>query len=176
VDKAAAVEVWGCYRSAVDDDSLVALAAELVTRRFPDGATDGSDWLEGLPQSSQKAHFAPIAMSESLYETPADYDGRIGELYEEVYNDFLQRRQRAVDALTARWGTPRLYSFQAEYDRVLANDDSVSSLEYDLAMFTGGQPFSAWQRDGRIVGLLLGQMDKEFPILLTLAVIARPPS
>jgi hypothetical protein len=49
-------------------------------------------------------------------------------------------------------------------------------LDHELAMFTSGAPFPAWRHGDRIAGLLLGQMDKEFPIVLTLAVIARPPS
>ena len=37
----------------------------------------------------------------------------------------------------------------------------------------GEEPFPSWRRHDRLVALLLGQMDKEFPIVLTLAVIAR---
>ncbi|MEV8511944.1 hypothetical protein [Dactylosporangium sp. NPDC051484] len=146
----------------------------MVTRPFPDGPTGGSDWLVGLAQSGPEAHFAPIAMSESLYETPADYDGSIGELYDEVYRDFGRRRLQYVAALTAKWGPPKADSFQAEHERVMGNDNSVSMLDYDLARFTNGEQFPAWRHDDRIVGLLLGQVDKEFPIVLTLAVIARP--
>ena len=42
-----------------------------------------------------------------------------------------------------------------------------------MPLFAGEDPFPAWQHDDRIVALLLGQMDKEFPIVLTLAVLAR---
>lgn len=38
-------------------------------------------------------------------------------------------------------------------------------------MFTGGEQFPAWRHEDRIVALLLGQMDKEFPIVLTAAAI-----
>ncbi|MFG2045348.1 hypothetical protein [Dactylosporangium sp. NPDC048998] len=160
----------------MDNDALVALAEEMLARPFPEGPADCSDWLIGLAQSGPEAHFAPIAMSESLYETPADYDGRIGELWLEVWNDFEQRRLRAVAALTAAWGPPRLHSFRAEYERVTGNDADVSTLDYNLAMFTSDEQFPAWRHGDRIVCLLLGQMDKEFPTVLTLAVIARPPS
>jgi hypothetical protein len=160
----------------MNDDALVGLAEDLVAQPFPDGATGGNEWLMGLAQSGPKAHFAPIAMSESLYETPADDDGSIDELYGGVYRDFERRRLQYVAALTAKWGPPQAYSFQAELERVMGNDDSVSMLDYDLACFTSGEQFPAWRRDDRIVGLLLGQMDKEFPIVLTLAVIARPTS
>ncbi|UWZ37661.1 hypothetical protein Drose_05140 [Dactylosporangium roseum] len=160
----------------MNDDALADLAEELVTRPFPDGPAHDSSSLDGSTQSGPEAHFVPIAMQESLYETPADYDGSIGELYDDVYDEFEQRRLRAAAVLAARWGSPQPYSFQAELERVMANDDSVSMLDYDLALFTSGEQFPAWRRGDRIVGLLLGQMDKEFPIVLTLAVIARPPS
>lgn len=160
----------------MDDDDLVALAEELVARPFPDGSAHGSDWLVGLAQSGPEAHFAPIAKSDNLYYMSADYDERIAELWEEIYHDFERQRQQATSALTTLWGAPQPYSFAAEQARVWANDESVSELDYDLAMFTSGKQFQAWRQGERIVGLLLGQMDKEFPIVLTLAVIARAPS
>jgi hypothetical protein len=130
-----------------------------------------SDWLEGAAQSGTTAHFAPIAVFESLHETPADYDLTAWQLYEEAFNRFEQQRHDIVKALTALWGPQKHYSFEAEYDRVVAGDESVSRLEYDLAMFVGDNRVPAWPHEHRVVALLLGQMDKEFPIVLTVAVI-----
>jgi len=149
----------------------VASAEELLSRPFPREVPETSDWLDGEAQSVTNAHFAPIAVFASLHETPADYDLTAWQLYEEAYNRFEQQRQEIVEALAALWGPPRQYSFQAEYDRVVANDESVSRLEYDLAMFAGDNPVPAWLHEHRVVALLLGQMDKEFPIVLTVAVI-----
>lgn len=143
-------------------DAIADPAEDLATRPFPDGSAYSSDWLDGLAQSAPGAHFVPIAMSESLYETPAD-DGSIIERYDEVYNDFEHRRRQIVAALTAKWGPPQPYSLYPELERVMENDESVSMLDYDLALFTNGEQFPAWRRDDRLVGLLLGQMDKEFP-------------
>ena len=152
-------------------DSVVASAEELVSRQFLGAPEDTSDWLEGAAQTGARALFAPIAVFESLHETPADYEGTAWRLWEEAYNGFERNRQDVADVLTARWGHPQPYSFRAEFERVMAGDESVSRLEYDLAMFTGGEQFPAWRREGRIVALLLGQMDKEFPIVLTIAAI-----
>ncbi|MEU8612990.1 hypothetical protein AB0C29_33890 [Actinoplanes sp. NPDC048791] len=156
----------------MDIDSVVATAEELATRQFLGVPDDSGHWLEGVAHTGTRAAFEPIAVFASLHETPADYDGTAWRLWEEAYDRFEQHRQDAVVALTARWGPPQPYSFRSEYERVLAGDESVSTLDYDLAMFTGGEPFPAWSHDGRIVGLLLGQMDKEFPIVLTLAAVA----
>lgn len=101
------------------------------------------DWLVGLAQSGPGAHFASMATSGSLYETPADYDGSIAELYDEVYHDFECRRLQYLAALTAKWGPPRAYSFRAELERVMTNDDSLAMLDYDLALFTSGEQFPA---------------------------------
>ncbi|MER7005151.1 hypothetical protein ABT297_19165 [Dactylosporangium sp. NPDC000555] len=49
-----------------------------VSWLFPDGPAHSSGWLDGSAQSGPEAHFAPVAMQESLYETPADDDGSIG--------------------------------------------------------------------------------------------------
>jgi len=65
----------GRYHPAMCDDALARLPEELVMRPFPIGPAGGDQWLVGLAQSGPEAHFAPIAMSESLYETPADDDG-----------------------------------------------------------------------------------------------------
>jgi hypothetical protein len=35
----------------------------------------------------------------------------------------------------------------------------------------GGEQFPAWRHGRRIIALLLSQMDKEFPIVLTVAAI-----
>ncbi|GAA1815647.1 hypothetical protein GCM10009682_40710 [Luedemannella flava] len=78
-------------------------------------------------------------MFESLHETAADYDLTAWRLYEEAYDRFEQQRRDIVEALTARWGPPKHYSFHAEYDRVVAGDESVSRLEYDLAMFANSE-------------------------------------
>ncbi|MCO8274416.1 hypothetical protein M1L60_27835 [Actinoplanes sp. TRM 88003] len=153
---------------------VVASAQELVSQQFPEGAEDTSDWLEGVPQIGARAAFAPIAVFESLHETPADYDGTAWRLWEEAFHGFEEQRQEAVAALAAKWGPPQSHSFRPEHDRVWAGDESVSKLEYDLAMFTGGEPFPAWRHGSRIIALLLGQMDKEFPIVLTLAALTMP--
>lgn len=153
-------------------DSAVASAEELAARPFSAALADTSDWLEGAAQRGTRAHFVAIAVFESLHETPADYDGTAWQLGEQAYGRFAQHRQEVVAALTVRWGPPQPYSFRAEYERVVAGDETVSALEYDLAMFTGGEEFPAWRLEGRIVALLLGQMDKEFPIVLTVAVVA----
>lgn len=158
----------------MDDDSLVAVVRDLLTRPFPVDGTDDGSWLVGEAESAPGGHFAPIASSPSLYETPADDDGTIGDIYERVYADFEIRRSRAANALAAMWGPPRLRSFAVELERFWADHESLSPFEYDLALFAGEEPFPAWQRDDRMVALLLGQMDKEFPIVLTLAVIAQP--
>lgn len=150
---------------------IVASAEQLLARPFLPEAPDASDWLEGSAQTGTSAHFAPIAVFESLHETPADYNLTAWQLYEETYHRFEQQRRDIVKALTALWGPPQQYSFQAEYDRVVAGDQSVTRLEYDLAMFAGEQQVPAWLHEHRIVALLLGQMDKEFPIVLTAAVI-----
>ena len=71
-------------------------------------------------------------------------------------------------------GPAASHSFAAELERFWADHESLSSFECDLALFAGDEPFPAWRRDDRLVALLLGQMDKEFPIVLTLAIIARP--
>jgi hypothetical protein len=155
----------------VDIDQAVASAEELLARPFLSEAPDVSNWLEGSAQSGTRAHFAPIAVFESLYETPADHDLMAWRLYEDAYNRFEQQRRDIVAELTALWGPPEQYSFQAEYDRVVGNDESVPRLEYDLAMFAGDEPFPAWPYENRVIALLLGQMDKEFPIVLTAAVI-----
>lgn len=152
-------------------ERVVASVEELLTRPFLREAPDASDWLEGSAQTGTRAHFAPIAVFESLHETPADYDLTAWQLYEEAYNRFEQQRRDIVEALTALWGPPQQYSFQAEYDRVVAGDESVTPLEYDLAMFAGDQHVPAWLHEHRVVALILGQMDKEFPIVLTAAVI-----
>ena len=152
-------------------ERAVASADELLSRPFPREAPETSDWLDGEAQSVTDAHFAPIAVFASLHETPADYDLTAVRLYEEAYKCFEQHRQEVVEALAVLWGPPRQYSFQAEYDRVVANDESVSRLEYDLAMFAGDNPVPAWLHERRVVALLLGQMDKEFPIVLAVAVI-----
>ncbi|WP_410809445.1 hypothetical protein [Micromonospora sp. 067-2] len=153
--------------------TVVASAEELVERPFIGASADTSDWLEGAAQSGARALFVPIAVFESLHETPADYDGTAWRLWEEAYSGFERHRRDAVAALTARWGPAEPYSFRAEYERVIAGDE-VSRLDYDLAMFTGGEQFPAWRHGGRIVVLLLGQMDKEFPIVLTVAAIKVP--
>lgn len=164
----------GVYRRRVDDDSLVAAARDLVIRPFPADDPGSGSWLVGETESVPGGHFAPIASSPSLYETPADDDGTIGDIYERVYTDFQRRRRRAADALAAIWGPPQSYSFAAELERFYADQESLSPFEYDLALFAGEEPFPSWRRHDRLVALLLGQMDKEFPIVLTLAVIARP--
>ncbi|WP_344654045.1 hypothetical protein [Cryptosporangium japonicum] len=156
----------------MDVDGVVRVVEELVARPFTEEPAHTGDWLEGLPQSGAEAHFAPLAVSPSLYETAADDDGTIGDLWWEAYRGFEERRHDVGAALASRWGPSQPYSFHAEHERVLAGDEEVSSLHYDLAMFTGGDEFPAWRRDGRLVGLLLGQMDKEFPIVLTVAVLA----
>ncbi|WP_430781527.1 hypothetical protein [Actinoplanes sp. G11-F43] len=150
---------------------IMASVEEMVSRPFPDAAPDVSDWLEGVGQSGAGAHFVPVAVFESLYETPADYDLTAAAVYAEVYERFEGQRQEIAAAMTALWGPPRRYTFRAEYDRVLAGDGNVSGLAYDLAMFAGEDMIPAWSRHDRIVTLLLGQMDKEFPIVLTVAVI-----
>lgn len=155
-------------------DSVVASARGLVERPFRGALADSSVWLEGAAQDGARASFAPLAVFESLHGTPADFDGTAALLWEEAYNGFERHRRDAVAALTAVWGAPLRYSFAAEYGRVVAGDASVSELEYDLAMFTSGEPFPAWRHDGRIIALLLGQMDKEFPIVLAIAAIEVP--
>jgi len=163
----------GGYHRLVDDDSLVAAARDLVARPFFADGPRGGSWLVGETESVPGGHFAPLASSPSLYETPADDDGTIGDIYEQVYTDLKSRRRRAADALAAIWGPPRPYSFAAELERFWADHESLSPFEYDLALFAGEEPFPSWRRHDRLVALLLGQMDKEFPIVLTLAVIAR---
>lgn len=161
----------GRYHPAVDIDRVVASAEELAVRPFPDTSAPTGAWLEGMAQSGADAHFAPIAVFESLHETPADYDGTAWRLHEEAYNGFERDQQDAVAALTARWGPPQSYSFRAENERVWSGDESVTPLEYELAMFVGAGQFPAWRHGDRIVAVLLGQLDKEFPIVLT--VVAR---
>ncbi|WP_432985872.1 hypothetical protein [Dactylosporangium sp. CA-233914] len=85
----------------MNGNALADLAEELVTRPFPDGPVHGSGWLDGSAQSGPEAHLAPIAMQESLYETPADHDGTIGEPSDDVYDKFEQRRLRAVGSAAA---------------------------------------------------------------------------
>jgi hypothetical protein len=155
----------------VNVERVVASAEELLARPFTSAAPEISDWLEGSAQSGTTAHFAPIAVFESLHETPADYDLTAWQLYDAAYSRLERLRQDIVGALTTRWGPPQRHSFQAEYNRVVAGDESVTLLEYDLAMFAGEDPVPAWPHEHRIAVLLLGQMDKEFPIVLALAVI-----
>ncbi|KUL23678.1 hypothetical protein [Actinoplanes awajinensis] len=155
----------------MDIGGVVAAAEELLARPFLDGSADSSDWLEGAAQSGSQAHFVPIAVFASLHETTADHDGTAWRLLDEAYQSFEQFRRDVVAALTTRWRPPEPHSFHAEYERVVAGDESVSSLEYDLAMFTSGEPFPAWRHEGRIITLLLGQMDKEFPLVLTVAAV-----
>ena len=153
-------------------DDAVAVAEDLAVRPFSTAAADTSDWLEGMAQRGARAHFAAIAVFESLHETPADHDGTAWRLWEQAYGGFEQHRRDVAAVLTVRWGPPQPYAFRTEYERVTAGDETVSPLEYDLAMFTGGEQFPAWRHEDRIVALLLGQMDKEFPIVLTVAAIA----
>ncbi|GLY07953.1 MULTISPECIES: hypothetical protein [Actinoplanes] len=147
-------------------------AEELLSRPFPRELPDVGDWLEGAAQSGANAHFVPLAVFASLHDTPADYDDTAWPQHVEAFRRFEQQRQEIVVALTARWGPPRQYSFRTAFERVVAGDDSVSSLEFDLAMFAGDQPVPAWPHGDRVVALLLGQMDKEFPIVLTVAAIS----
>lgn len=113
----------------MDAGSVVSSVEELVARQFLGVPTNAGEWLEGLAQSGSDALFTPIAVFESLYETPADYAGTAGDLWEEAYRDFEQRRRDTEAALTSRWGPSQPYSFRAEYERVLARDEGVSSLE-----------------------------------------------
>jgi hypothetical protein len=159
------------YDPVMSSDDIEAVAEELLARPFLDTREDASDWLEGAAQTGSRGHFKPIAVFESLHETPADFDGTAWQLQEEAYEGFERRRRDAVATLTARWGPSQPYSYRPQHDRVLANDESVSGFEYDLAMFTGGEPIPAWRHGDRTVALMLGQMDKEFPIVLTIAVI-----
>lgn len=152
----------------------MAAVLDLVTRPFPAEGSGRGSWLVGEAESSPGGHFVPVASRPSLYDTPADYDGTIGDIYEQVYTDFEVRRRMAANALAPMWGRPRPHSFAAERERFWADHESLSPIEYDLALFAGEKPFPAWRRDDRLVALLLGQMDKEFPIVLTLAIIARP--
>jgi hypothetical protein len=84
-----------------------------ASRRFSGGADYSGGWLEGVAQTGAAACFVPVAVFESLHETPADEDGTAWRLWEEAYHGFEQRRQDAVLALTARWGSPEPYSFNA---------------------------------------------------------------
>ena len=152
----------------------MAVVRDLVTRPFLADGPSRRSWLVGEAESAPGGHFVPIASSPSLYETPADDNGTMVDIYEQVYTDFRIRRRRAADVLSAIWGRPQPYSFAAELERFWADHESLSSFDYDLALFAGEEPFPTWRRDDRLVALLLGQMDKEFPIVLTLAVIACP--
>ena len=66
----------------------MASAEELLSRPLSTEPPDVSDWLEGSAQSGTRTHFAPIAVFESLYETPTDYDLTAVQLYEEAYTRF----------------------------------------------------------------------------------------
>jgi hypothetical protein len=44
----------------------------------------------------------------------------------------------------------------------------------DLAMFAVGRQVDEWRRGDRTVWLVLGQLDKDLPIVLMLAVTAQP--
>ncbi|MBW6435095.1 hypothetical protein KZ829_15235 [Actinoplanes hulinensis] len=54
--------------------------------------------------------------------------------------------------------------------------DSVPALDYDLAMFTSGAGFPPRRRGDRLAGLLLGQIGKEIPPVLALAMVTFPVS
>jgi hypothetical protein len=62
----------------------VAAVLDLVARPFPTDGSGRGSWLIGEAESVPGGHFAPIASSPSLYETPADDEGAIVDIYERV--------------------------------------------------------------------------------------------
>ncbi|GII52709.1 hypothetical protein Pth03_10980 [Planotetraspora thailandica] len=95
----------------------MAAVLDLVARPFPTDGSGRGSWLIGEAESVPGGHFAPIASSPSLYETPADDEGAIVDIYERVYTEFEVRRRQAANMLAAMWGPPRPHSFAAEVER-----------------------------------------------------------
>jgi hypothetical protein len=100
-------------------------------------------------------------------------DEASAEQWADAEDELLDLRRQAVEALTAAWGPPQTHSFEQDAERILAGEE-VPSVVQDLAMFAFWRQADEWRRGDRTVWLVLGQLDKEFPIVLMLAVTAQP--
>ncbi|WP_344507077.1 hypothetical protein [Dactylosporangium maewongense] len=151
---------------SVEPARWVALAEELTARPFPTTPTGADNWVVGQAQSGPDRHFAPLASSEILEDAP-------GERWAEVEDDFERRRGAVVSTLTAAWGEPQTYSFDRDFDRLIAGE-ALPTVIQDLTYCSFGHHADTWRRGDRTVCVVLGQVDKHFPIMVLLAVIMQP--
>ncbi|MFC5001964.1 hypothetical protein ACFPIJ_29540 [Dactylosporangium cerinum] len=144
----------------------VALAERLVTLPFPPAATVADDWIIGRATSGPDRHFVPVAASEVLEDAPA-------ERWAEAQDRLERRRREVVQALTAAWGPSQIHSFEPDFERIIAGQ-AVRPVIEDLALFACDHHADVWPRPHRTVCVVLGQVDKHYPIVLMIAVTAEP--
>ncbi|MFC4047657.1 hypothetical protein ACFO1B_55420 [Dactylosporangium siamense] len=143
-----------------------ALAERLVTLPFPPAATAADDWIIGRATSGPDRHFAPIAASEVLEDAPA-------ERWTKAQDRLERRLLEVVQSLTAAWGPSQIHSFAPDFDRIIAGQ-AVRPVVEDITLFAYGHHANVWHRSGRTVCVVLGQLDKHYPIVLMIAVTAEP--
>ncbi|MFC4046390.1 hypothetical protein ACFO1B_48930 [Dactylosporangium siamense] len=150
----------------VEPADCVALAERLVALPFPPAVTAADDWIIGRATSGPDRHFAPVAASEVLADAPA-------ERWTEAQDRLERRRLAVVQALTSAWGSSQLHSFAPDFDRIIAGQ-AVRPVVEDITLFASEHHANVWRRSRRTVCVVLGQLDKHYPIVLMIAVTAEP--
>lgn len=144
----------------------VVLAERLVTLPFPATETAADNWVIGRATSGPDRHFAPVAASAVLEDAPA-------ERWTETEDLFERRRHEVVQVLAEAWGPAHRHSFGPDFERIIAGHEVRPVIE-DLTLLAYEHHADVWWRADRTVCVVLGQVDKHYPIVLMIAVIAEP--
>ncbi|MEV6263254.1 hypothetical protein AB0M42_21230 [Streptomyces sp. NPDC051784] len=122
-------------------------------------------------RSAAGEDFAIVALRVSQDFPHGQGDGDEGEGLDAAHEAFETERWGAVLALDERWGAHGRIS-TTEYEELEADGTPVPPFHATLIELGYSGDLQTWDADGRTVGIGVGQMDKEEPVVLYAVALA----
>ncbi|MFG2428530.1 hypothetical protein [Streptomyces sp. NPDC048590] len=129
-------------------------------------------WCADPGRSAAGEGFAIVALRVSEDFPLGPGDGDEGESLDAAHEAFETERWGAVLALDERWGRHRELS-TTEYEQRDTDDADVPPFYAALIELGYSGDLQIWDTGGRTVGIGVGQMDKEEPVVLYAVALAR---